>query len=264
MVKEYCNTTLRDALSNNNEGLRQRVLSSTITRPRKPLQHSDYRRELLPYCAVIFADLSGFQTLSRLYGDYCAFVTMTQLTAYFEKSAHECGARIIKTNGDQHIAICHQPKTNTCGLAAPDYANVQNALFYADAIHCISNQHAILGPLQLGMRVGIAFGDVIVSNSLCTEKQIDIWGSTVNLAAMIEHYTQPFTTALDEQAFGVLSCAQPEAFMPCELDTKIGRFRVYCRLQKPITNSLIGCNVTHGDMQYQAFKQLTGKYSPYH
>ena len=264
MAKGYCNTTLRDALSNNSVGLRQQVLSSTITRPIKPVKHSDYRRDVLPYCAVVFADLSGFQTLSRLYGDYCAFVTMTQLNAYFEKSAHKFGARIIKTNGDQHIAICHQPKTNACGSAASGYTNVQNALSYADAIHCISHQHAILGPLRLGMRVGIAFGDVLVSNSFSTKEQIDIWGSTVNLAAMLERYTQPYTTAIDEQAFKILNCAQPKAFMPCELDTKIGRLRVYCRLQKPISNRTIGCSVAHENTQYQAFKQLTGKYSPYH
>lgn len=213
----------------------------------------------LKNCVVIFADLSGFQDLTLAFGDKRTFSIMTHLFSLFDAAAARYGVRTIKTNGDQHISICHQNVINNADTS--HLSNTQRVFLYALAIHHITQRHPLLRSLGFGLRIGVARGDVLVSHPSYTADYSDIWGNTVNQAAMLERYTTPFSTAFNENAQHALTTPYKDKLVPQVFKTKVGALNVYCHYPTVAPSN------KRQRLSSFAVKNLTlptGKHHPYH
>lgn len=113
--------------------------------------------------AVLFADVSGSTKLYDTVGDAIAFAAVKQCVDAFIECTQKNKGRVIKTIGDEVMAMFPDPAAAT--VAAMD---MQNSL-------------ATFEPssgMRLGARIGFHFGTVI-------ERDNDLFGDTVNLAARL-------------------------------------------------------------------------------
>ncbi len=113
--------------------------------------------------AILFADVSGSTKLYDTVGDTLAFAAVQSCVEAFIACTQAKGGRVIKTIGDEVMAVF--PDANTATLAAID---MQNALA----------QLPPTGGVQLGARIGYHFGPAI-------DRDGDLFGDSVNFAARL-------------------------------------------------------------------------------
>lgn len=112
---------------------------------------------------VLFADVSDSMKLYQSAGDATAHGAIAQCLAALRRATESTGGRVIKTIGDEVMAVFAAPAS-----AAAAAAEMQGAV---DGLPNI-------GGFKLGLRVGFHFGPVI-------QKDDDVFGDTVNLAARL-------------------------------------------------------------------------------
>src|SRR5437870_4851872 len=110
---------------------------------------------------VLFADVSGSTKLYETVGDAAAHEAIDLCVKLFANVALQHGGRVIKTIGDEVMAIFPQPSQ-----AARAAVDIQLAI----------SSMAPVEKVRLGVRVGMHHGPVV-------ERDGDIFGDTVNLAA---------------------------------------------------------------------------------
>jgi adenylate cyclase len=114
--------------------------------------------------AIIFVDLSGFTRLTRERGDESAVVAATSLQRHADATATRHGGRLVKLLGDGAM------------LRLTDAAvGVDAAL---DLVETMSGEGA------LSAHAGVHAGSVI-------ERDLDVFGQTVNLASRIADAAEP-------------------------------------------------------------------------
>jgi len=113
--------------------------------------------------AVMFADVSGSTKLYDTVGDAIAFAAVKQCVDAFIQSTGSHDGRVIKTIGDEVMAVF--PDAAAATLAAIDMQNTLESFEPASGT-------------RLGARIGFHFGPVI-------ERDNDLFGDTVNLAARL-------------------------------------------------------------------------------
>jgi adenylate cyclase len=112
---------------------------------------------------VLFADVTGSTRLYEEAGDRQALAAIDTCLERLRRAAEASGGRVIKTSGDEVMAL----------FAAPDRA--------ADAATRMHLAVATLPPLhghKLGIRIGFHAGPVI-------QRDNDVFGDTVNLASRL-------------------------------------------------------------------------------
>jgi adenylate cyclase len=112
---------------------------------------------------VLFADVSGSTKLYEQVGDAAAHAAIDGCVKLFSAVTEQHGGRVIKTIGDEVMAIF--PSAAVAGKAA-----VEIQL----AVHAM----APVGKVRLGVRIGMQHGPVV-------EREGDVFGDTVNLAARL-------------------------------------------------------------------------------
>jgi adenylate cyclase len=112
---------------------------------------------------VLFADVSGSTRLYEQVGDSAAHAAIDGCVKLFSSVTERLGGRVIKTIGDEVMAIF--PSAAVAGRAA-----VEIQL----AVHAM----APVGKARLGVRIGMQHGPVV-------EREGDVFGDTVNLAARL-------------------------------------------------------------------------------
>ncbi len=112
---------------------------------------------------VLFADVSGSTKLYESEGDVTAMEAIARCLDRLLHTVESSGGRVVKTIGDEIMAVFPTPDA-----AAVASANMQYAI---DAL-------PMVGATKLGVRIGFHCGPVIQSDN-------DIFGDTVNLAARL-------------------------------------------------------------------------------
>lgn len=113
--------------------------------------------------AVFFVDVSESTRLYENVGDATAQAAIERCISVFKDQTKVNGGRVIKTIGDEVMAIF--PSASAAADAAIE---MQNAI---DALPPVAN-------FKLGVRIGFHFGPVV-------EREGDVFGDTVNLAARL-------------------------------------------------------------------------------
>lgn len=112
---------------------------------------------------VVFADVLGGADLIAKAGDAAAVATLAACIAHLKKAAEGCGARVINRSADKLMIL----------LPAPDAAADAAA-----AMHGAMDTFPQTGDIKLTLGVGFHHGPV-------TQKDNEVWGDTVNLAAQL-------------------------------------------------------------------------------
>ena len=127
----------------------------------------------------------------------------------------------LKTNGDQYIAVgfsahpkhilpssfntnIHQRASLKESLCRSVRDAVSAAFHFACKARDEVNSHPLLVSSSCYLRVGIATGPVIAGRSSRRLGNFDIWGATVNRAAMLEQFTAPNTIAMCDRSGSLL------------------------------------------------------------
>jgi adenylate cyclase len=112
---------------------------------------------------VLFADVSDSTRLYETAGDTAALAAITSCLAAMRQATEAAGGRVIKTIGDEVLAL----------FAAPDAAVAAAAEMQAKA----EALPEIAGS-KIGLRIGFHYGPVL-------QQDDDVFGDTVNLAARL-------------------------------------------------------------------------------
>lgn len=113
--------------------------------------------------AVLFADVSGSTKLYETAGDAVAVVAIDACVSLFKAKTQEHGGRVIKTIGDEVMAVF--PSAGDATEAAIEMQ------FGVDALPPVAGT-------KLGIRIGFHLGPVV-------DREGDVFGDTVNLAARL-------------------------------------------------------------------------------
>src|SRR2546428_4098937 len=112
---------------------------------------------------VLFADVSGSTKLYETAGDAAALTAIGRCIERMRKAAESTGGRVVKTIGDEIMALF--PSPDAAAGAASD-------------MHATIEQLPEVGGSKLGVRVGFHSGPVI-------QREDDVFGDTVNMAARL-------------------------------------------------------------------------------
>jgi class 3 adenylate cyclase len=166
----------------------------------------------MPHAVVIFCDLSNFQFLTEQYGDMMCTNIVESLFDQFDEMATHLKLTPLKTNGDQYIAV---------GFCSKDYFNDEalhpqaiSAIEFGVKARNLVSSNALLMSSSCHLRVGIATGPLITGHSTRSAMGFDIWGTTVNKAAMLEQFTAPNTIAVCEKTHSVFKMHAGQPFSP--------------------------------------------------
>ena len=112
---------------------------------------------------VLFADVSGSTSLYETAGDAAALEAVSSCLAAARRATEASGGRVIKTMGDEVMAIF--PGPDAAANAAADMQAKIDALPQVDGT-------------KLGVRIGFHHGAVL-------QREDDVFGDTVNIAARL-------------------------------------------------------------------------------
>lgn len=132
-----------------------------------------------PFACVLFADLSGYTTLNRQYGDRAILSGLKRLYSHIDSLCDQFSVEKIKTNGDQYMVVSQlQPQTDqTCCV---------HMYHFACALHRTIASYSENHQLNCTVRIGIAAGPLTAGIIGKSRPHFDLWGETVNLAACLE------------------------------------------------------------------------------
>ena len=115
--------------------------------------------------AVMFADVSGSTKLYETEGDAVAHAAIEKCVKMMSEKAVAAKGRVIKTIGDEILAAF--PSADAAADAAIE---IQTGVA----------ELPMVGKTKMGVRIGFYFGPIV-------ERDGDIFGDTVNLAARLSH-----------------------------------------------------------------------------
>lgn len=181
-------------------------------------------------CAVvIFCDLSNYQGLAVQYGDTMCTGIVETLFSQFDETANDLALVPLKTNGDQYIAVgfCSESSfAKSCLHVAYQHEPFR---VLQDAAHCamefaikarnLVSSHTLLMSSSCQLRSGIAAGALLAGYSSRVSSGFDIWGTTVNKAAMLEQFTAPNTIAICEKTYHALNTGSVKNDLPITKDS---------------------------------------------
>lgn len=170
---------------------------------------------------VIFIDITNSQALIKALGEHAAYANIFNLFKRLQASAVYFGLYTLKTNGDQIVFVSHNYDTATSPFR-DNYGKATSAFSFAHRAHIVANEIAKQSTSDIRLRIGIAQGNAFLSNAAPHLQHGDIWGKTINKAAMLEQYTLPGSTALCTTAFNNLPKACKDECSNHTFNTKSG------------------------------------------
>ena len=157
----------------------------------------------VPNGVVIFCDLSNYQCLAEQYGDMACTNIVETLFVQFDDIATSLRLTPLKTNGDQYIVVGFVSEDEFADAVL--YLATISAIEFALKARNLTSSHTLLVSSSCQLRVGIATGTLIAGPSKRALKGFDVWGATVNKAAMLEQFTAPSTIAICEKTHDVFA-----------------------------------------------------------
>jgi class 3 adenylate cyclase len=126
---------------------------------------------------VLFADIVGFTKLTSRLAPVQLVESLDVLFTRMGESAKSRGIEKIKTIGDCYMAACG---------VLDEIHNPAIMIEFAKELRLIVQQFSETLQYPLGVRIGIAYGQVISGVIGREKKTFDLWGETVNLASRME------------------------------------------------------------------------------
>jgi guanylate cyclase len=152
--------------------------------------------EAYPEATVMFADLSGFTTLSGSMSAKELVEMLDGLYSYFDELVERHGIEKIRTIGDNYMVAAGVPE------ARDDHAEAIATMALDIKDYCLSldmiNGRDIL--FKMGMHSGPVIGGVVGKKNL----HFDIWGDTVNTASRMETHGLPGMIQVTETTYKLL------------------------------------------------------------
>ena len=133
--------------------------------------------------AILFADIAGSTKLYETLGDAEALSTITQALQVIRQVCEDHGGRIVKTIGDEAMAI---------------FPSAANAAYAAIAIHSMISEMRTSHGAPLAVHAGFHYGPVIDD---CN----DVHGDSVNVAARLTELAKAGQTLVSADTGNVLS-----------------------------------------------------------
>lgn len=137
----------------------------------------------IPFCAVLFADMSGYTQLSVNKGDLDTVNTLNLYYQQVDQLAKQFSIEKIKTNGDQYIAVAGLTFEKAL---LPSTNPIESICHFAHQLHILTAKFNQTYDTIFALRIGIASGPIIAGVIGRLRPSFDIWGNTVNLAAELE------------------------------------------------------------------------------
>ncbi len=131
-----------------------------------------------PEATVIFADLAGFTPWAQKTEPERVVAVLDDFFSRFDALAARHKVEKIKTVGDSYMAAVGVPEPRA------DHADV--AVAFARAALAEADDWRAANAVALGLRVGIASGQVVAGVIGVQRLLFDLWGDTVNTAARME------------------------------------------------------------------------------
>lgn len=129
---------------------------------------------------VVFADITGFTTLSDTMDPARLVRLLNRLFSSFDEHAVKCRVEKIKTIGDAYMAVSGLPQKNP--------AHATHALQFALGMLRILKKFNIQENLDLNLRVGLNTGPVVAGVIGRRKFSYDVWGDSVNVASRMESH----------------------------------------------------------------------------
>ncbi|MGK9147489.1 HAMP domain-containing protein [Plantibacter flavus] len=128
--------------------------------------------------SVIFADLVGFDDLTRGLDSERELALLNDLVRSFDEAAERLGIEQVRTLREGYLA--------SCGLIVPRVDNVRRTLDFALEMRTIVDRFNAQHKASLTLRVGVDAG--IVTSGLVgrTSMAYDMWGDAVSLANRVQ------------------------------------------------------------------------------
>lgn len=128
--------------------------------------------------SVIFADLVGFDDLTRGFTSEKELALLNGLVRSFDEAAERLGIEQVRTLREGYLA--------SCGLIVPRVDNVRRTLDFALEMRTIVERFNAQHKASLTLRVGVDAG--IVTSGLVgrTSLAYDMWGDAVSLANRVQ------------------------------------------------------------------------------
>jgi class 3 adenylate cyclase len=131
-----------------------------------------------PAVSVLFADFVGFGRLAQELAPGEMIGLLDHLFNEFDEAADRFGVEKIKTLGDTYMAACGVP------AAQPDHAErmANLALRMLSIADRFESDRRLPVHFRVGMHTGPAIAGIIGSRKFC----YDLWGDTINVAALLQ------------------------------------------------------------------------------
>jgi len=180
---------------NNIENLLSRVLPHEIA---KELQENDrVEPKYIDECSILFTDFVGFTKLTETLAPKTLIDLLHQVFCQFDKICKKYGIDKIKTIGDSYMCVSGITKDNKdhtkriCMAASEMMDYLQKA----------NMQREKLKMPTWEMRAGIHTGPVICGVVGDDKFTFDIWGDSVNTAALMERNSVPGKVNVSESTY---------------------------------------------------------------
>lgn len=137
--------------------------------------------------SVIFTDLCGYQSFTKGSEAHDAFQAIDSCYRIMDDLAQELSVWPLKTNGDQYIALAVAETDDNNKTVSSKIAS-KSVVYAVRLLQALSQYKKDNPNFTCGIRIGIATGTVTAGMPERRHGTFDIWGETVNKAAMLEHY----------------------------------------------------------------------------
>lgn len=139
--------------------------------------------EYHPQISILFADFVGFGRLTQSLPPEEMIGLLDALFHEFDEAAERFCAEKIKTIGDSYMAACGVP------VAQPDHAQriAELALRIQSIAERFRSDRGLPVQFRIGLHTGPAIAGIIGRKKFC----YDLWGDTINLAALLQFAGTP-------------------------------------------------------------------------
>src|SRR5438270_1803468 len=146
---------------------------------------------------VLFADVSGSTKLYETAGDAAALEAIGQIIDKLRRATEADGGRVVKTLGDEIMALFALPDA-AASAAAQMHAAIDALPAVGAQMHAAIDALPAVGDTKLSVRIGFHAGPVI-------QRDNDVFGDTVNLAARLVEQAMKGQIIIAEETAGLLS-----------------------------------------------------------
>jgi adenylate cyclase len=166
------------------------VLANTLPREIMPILKSGRTTVADRYAeaSILFADMVGFTTLSRLLNADDIVRLLNEVFTRFDERVEARGLEKIRTIGDSYMVAAGVPRP------CEDHAGALADL--AAEMHACVAAIAVPTGARLALRIGISTGPVVAGVIGTRKLQYDVWGDAVNAASRMESLGVPGRTQI--------------------------------------------------------------------